>query len=101
MNYLFVRVIALNVNFHINKMNIPITIQGIPCLAEVTYFNHVKPNPSSWASDLDYLGYTDIDFNILDRKGYPATWLENKAKPIMNKIKQELIEKILDMDEEL
>jgi hypothetical protein len=81
-------------------MKVPIRVCNIPCIANVTLFNHVKPNYNSWASDMDYHGYTEIEFNLLDRKGYPAPWLEKKAEPIEEDIKQELIEKILEMKEE-
>jgi hypothetical protein len=38
-------------------------IKGIPCIIEVNSFG-------------DYL--TDTTFDVLDRKGYPAKWLEKK-----------------------
>lgn len=53
-------------------------IQGIPCLIEITYFNKVKGDSSTWASDWDYYGYTESEWNVLDRRGYRAAWLEKK-----------------------
>lgn len=53
-------------------------IAGIPCLIEITYFLKVKGDSSTWASDWDYYGYTESEWNVRDRKGYPAAWLEKK-----------------------
>jgi hypothetical protein len=30
------------------------------------------------ASDWDYYGYSDAEWEVLDRKGYKAAWLERK-----------------------
>jgi len=56
-------------------------IAGIPCMIGVTYFH----NQPAWRgsahtcdSDMDYYGYTEMDFDVLDRKGYAANWLEKK-----------------------
>ena len=62
-------------------MQVETRIQGIPCLAEVTTFLHVKPwkgSPHNCPSSDDYYGYTEIEYDILDRKGYRAKWLERK-----------------------
>jgi len=32
----------------------------------------------TWDSADDYYGYTEMEWELLDRKGYPAKWLENK-----------------------
>ena len=53
------------------------TIDGIPCLIGVTYFKQVKPwkgSAESCPSDLDFYGYTESDFILLDRKGYKADY---------------------------
>ena len=57
------------------------TISGIPCQVECTYYNYTKPwrgaiqdCPSDW----DYYGGTEIEFEVFDRKGYKAAWLERK-----------------------
>lgn len=58
-------------------------IQGIPCQVEVTDFISVRGSFSHNApSDIDYHGYQDYDYRILDRRGYPATWLERKMTPL-------------------
>lgn len=56
-------------------------IQGIPCLIEVTFFLSVPPwrgSAHTCPSSDDYYGYTDIEFDVYDRKGYKAPWLERK-----------------------
>lgn len=57
-------------------------IKGIPCQIEVTYFHHQPPfmgSPHQCDSDHDYYGYTELEYNVLDSKGYKAgDWLENK-----------------------
>lgn len=53
-------------------------VSGIPCLIGViSYFNQ-KPDYSTWASDMDYYGYTEVEYDILDRRGRKADWLERK-----------------------
>jgi len=60
------------------SQQIETTVQGIPCIVNVTYFKRIKGNPASWASDLDYYGYDDMNWELLDRNGRPAPWLEAK-----------------------
>ena len=58
------------------------TIQGIPCQIHVTTCNVVKGSYSYNApSDWDYYGYTEFEFDVYDRKGYRAAWLERKMTP--------------------
>lgn len=62
-------------------MQVATQIQGIPCLVEVTTFINVKPWKGSLhtcPSSDDYYGYTEIEYEVLDRKGYLAKWLERK-----------------------
>lgn len=57
------------------------SVAGIPCLAEVTTYNVVPPWKGSVMtapSDLDYYGYTELEYTICDRKKYPADWLSKK-----------------------
>lgn len=76
-------------------MQINSQIQGIPCLIEVTTFNVVKPwkgSPFTCPSSDDYYGYTEVEFNVLDRKGYKATWLECKmTDKDIARIKEEIL----------
>lgn len=54
-------------------------IAGIPCLIDVTHFQKVRGSFSrEAASDMDYHGWTDIEFAVYDRKGRLAPWLERK-----------------------
>lgn len=46
-------------------------ICGIPCIIGVTHFHEES---ASW----DCPGDIEVEFDILDRKGYPAAWLERK-----------------------
>ena len=45
----------------------------------VTHFNRVEGDKGTWASDVDYYGYVERDFFIVDRRGYKAPWLEKKV----------------------
>lgn len=55
-------------------------LAGIPCQIAVSNFKRVKGSYSYNApSDLDYTGYTEYDYEVLDRRGRPAPWLEKKV----------------------
>lgn len=53
-------------------------ISGIPCTIDVLTARYTKPDRSTWASDLDYYGGWEIEFEVCDRKGRPAPWLAKK-----------------------
>lgn len=56
-------------------------IAGIPCQIGVTYFHYQPPwrgSAQTCDSDLDYYGYTELEYDVLDRRGRPAAWLEKK-----------------------
>lgn len=57
-------------------------IKGIPCLIKMTAGYYQEPwRGSSYncPSDWDYYGgWFDVDFEVYDRKGYRAKWLEKK-----------------------
>lgn len=62
-------------------MEIETTVAGIPCLAKVTHFHRQAPwrgGAHTAPSDVDYYGFTECEFQICDRRGRPALWLENK-----------------------
>lgn len=62
---------------------IPHTVCGIPCLIGVLYFNSVSGSYSkNAASDMDYYGYAEYVWDLLDTKGRYAEWLDKKLKPI-------------------
>ena len=53
-------------------------IQGIPCQVQAT---HVFVQPALGPrcdSDWDASGYAEVEFQIYDRKGYKADWLQAK-----------------------
>lgn len=51
-------------------------VQGIPCKVNVTYAT--KYIPESWNGPAEG---GDFEFELLDRRGYPAKWLEKKLTP--------------------
>ena len=69
-------------------------VAGIPCIIGVTHYVRVKGSHSyNAASDMDYYGYTECDFVVLDRRGRPAPWLERKlTDSIQRDIEQETAE---------
>ncbi len=54
------------------------TVAGIPCQVQIDHFVSVKGDSSTWASDWDFYGYTEIEFTVCDRRGRAAPWLTNK-----------------------
>lgn len=68
-------------------------IAGIPCQVNVTYFHKQPALGPMCDSDWDCYGYTDIEFDVLDRKGYKAPWLERKMTLAdKQRIDEELLE---------
>ena len=55
-------------------------IQGIPCGIRITHYHRQKPLGPRADSDIDARGYTDAEYTVLDREGYPALWLDRKIK---------------------
>ena len=67
-------------------------IAGIPCLIAVSNFVGVKGSYSyNAASDLDYYGYVESDWFVMDRRGRHAPWLERKV----DKHEEQLIEDLI------
>lgn len=59
-------------------------VHGIPCIIRVDhYFKQPAWNGSAWVcnSDMDYSGYEEVQYTVLDRKGYKAAWLARKITP--------------------
>ena len=55
-------------------------IQGIPCQCEVLAYYPEEPmriTGSGWGDAIE-AEPEEFEFRILDRKGYPAKWLEDK-----------------------
>jgi hypothetical protein len=54
-------------------------VAGIPCIIGVIEFESVRGSYSYHAaSDWDYHGYTESEWEVLDRRGRPAPWLAKK-----------------------
>lgn len=67
-------------------------IAGIPCVIEVTHLNYQAPSgrPALLCdSPSEFYGDFEAEFNILDRKGYSAAWLERK-------LDEKEIERVID-----
>ena len=69
-------------------------VAGIPCLIGVTHFDSVRGSYSYNApSDMDYYGYTESEWDVLDRRGRQAAWLERKlTDDDRQRIEQEIAE---------
>jgi len=75
-------------------MNIESTVSGIPCLIKVGRCIVKKGNYSLRAETPDeYFWVCEIEFEVLDRKGYPAPWLERKlTDDDTNRIETQILE---------
>ena len=70
------------------------TICGIPCEIEVIHYYRQPPNPRADNPD-DFYGYTELEFNVLDRRSRPAPWLEAKLNDAQTeRIKSEFLAEI-------
>lgn len=68
-------------------------ISGIPCQVNVTRCVTVAPDYSTWDSDIDYYGYSEVEYDVYDRKGYKAQWLANKITAAdAERIEQEIVQ---------
>lgn len=78
-----------------------VRVAGIPAQVRVDRFLRVKGSHSRNApSDLDFHGYTEVDFTILDRRGRPAPWLEWKMTDAeKDRINNLVVEKMEGRDE--
>jgi hypothetical protein len=55
------------------------TVSGIPCGIIVDNYLKVTGSYSHSApSDVDYHGFIERDWHVVDMKGYPAQWLQKK-----------------------
>lgn len=75
-------------------MIVEINVCGIPAIARVLHYRPYEPayrrgHPDNWEPDSP----PEIDFEILDRRGRPAPWLERKLTDAeRERIERELIE---------
>ena len=74
------------------------TIASIPCQIDVTYFDPGEPeclygHPDSWHPGTG----AEIEFEVFDRRGYRAEWLERKiTDAIRSEIEEQCIEHLQD-----
>ena len=67
-------------------------VAGIPCLIGVITYESVAGTGNYWEdSDVDYYGYTESEWEVLDRRGRKAPWLERK---LTDKMRDEIEETI-------
>lgn len=64
---------------------------GIPCIVKVTSYHKAEPMRiyGSGYGDCDPPEPEEFEFRLLDRKGYPAKWLEAK---LTDDIEQQIYE---------
>lgn len=78
-------------------------IQGIPCQVEVVRASYQRPwrgSKYSAPSDWDYTGgWYNIEYDVYDRRGYRAKWLEDKITPDDHKRIIEEIEEEIDPED--
>lgn len=69
-------------------------VAGIPCIIGVIEYESTAGSYDyNAASDWDYHGYTECDFEVCDRRGRPAPWLAKKlTSKIEAAIEQEIAE---------
>ncbi len=82
------------------SINFASSVSGIPCGIHIDTYHPVSPfkgSPFLCDSDWDFHGYTDIEYTILDRKGYSAAWLERKLSPVDN---ERILEEITAHEQE-
>lgn len=71
-------------------------VAGIPCMIGVMEYNNVAGSYSYHAaSDWDYYGYTDCTWEVLDRRGRKAAWLERKLDKYSRRDIETLIAKYM------
>lgn len=83
-------------------MDVQTRVAGIPCIARVTHFYRQRPwrgSAHSCPSDMDWYGFTECEFQILDRRGRPAPWLERKlTDDEVARIEEEITESMTNDD---
>jgi len=69
-------------------------VAGIPCIIGVVDYTCVKGSYSYHAaSDWDYHGYTESEWEVCDLRGRPAPWL---ARKLTDKIEREIEKEIAE-----
>ena len=67
-------------------------VAGIPCMIGVIRFDSEAGSYSHNApSDVDYYGYTESEWDLLDRRGRPAPWLDRKlTREMVEQVEREI-----------
>ena len=81
--------------------DVPVRCAGIPCIARVTSYRVVKPWKGSALtapSDMDYHGYTTMEYELFDRRRRPAPWLEAKRTSAVEEQIEEAIKEFMDKE---
>lgn len=78
------------------------TVCGIPCGVVVDTY-HYQPPSKKCAQQCEtpdeFYGYTEIEWHLLDRKGYHARWLEDKMTDGDNEtLEEEIMEEYNERD---
>lgn len=82
-------------------LTIDTSVSGIPCKARMTYYAKARPARVYGPAEDCYPDEpAELDFDILDRRGRPAAWLERKmTEDDIIRIEGELIEADRENDE--
>ena len=71
---------------------------GIPCGVVIDYFYSTAGDRGACNRD-DYEGYTDMEWHLVDRKGYKADWLSKKLTDAdISRIEDRIVEIMEDDD---
>jgi hypothetical protein len=69
-------------------------VAGIPCIIGVIEYSSTSGSYSyNAASDWDYYGYSESEWEVCDRRGRPAPWL---ARKVTDKISREIESEIAE-----
>lgn len=83
---------------------LPFHVSGIPCLIGVSDFRNVEPwkgSPHSCDSAADFYGYTECEWDVLDRRGRKADWLARKLLPDETaKVDEAVIDEMIQREKE-
>ena len=64
----------------------PVRVNGIPAIARVTRLEYQPGIGRTPAQDPDDFGGWVVEYDLLDRRGYRARWLEAKGVDVTDQI---------------
>ncbi len=70
-------------------------VQGIPCIIRVTHVERTKPDPGCTSSDMDFYGYFECEYEVLNMMGHASKWLEKKVTDEIDKEIKTMVEETL------